>query len=63
MPAGRQDLRFKNKKLFLRISFSTKFFEEYDHKKLVYKNIIWRNKYYQLGEIIPMEVTKELQKK
>lgn len=25
---------------------------EYDHKKITYKNIIWENEYYKLGEII-----------
>jgi len=28
-------------------------------KKIIYKNIIWQNQYYQLGEITSLEVTKD----
>lgn len=49
----------KNVKLVL----SEKDVQEYDHKKIIYKNIIWNNEYYQLGEIEPTEVTSDLQKK
>lgn len=31
---------------------------EFDNKKIKYKNIIWENEYYQLGEIEPMEIIK-----
>jgi hypothetical protein len=42
-----EEKKFKNNKLVL----SEKDIQEYDHKKITYKNIIWDNEYYKLGEI------------
>lgn len=36
---------------------------EYKGKKIVYKNIVWQNQYYQLGEIYPLDVAIDLQDK
>lgn len=54
-----EEKNLENVKLVL----SEKEIQEYDHKKLVYRNIIWSNKYYELGEIEPIEISKYLQKK
>ncbi len=42
----------------VKLVLSEKEIQEYDHKKIIYKNIIWSNEYYQLGEIEPMKVIK-----
>lgn len=42
-----EEKNLENVKLVL----SEKDLQEYDHKKIIYKNIIWENDYYKLGEI------------
>lgn len=41
---------------------SEKNYLEREDKKIVYKNIVWHNQYYVLGEILPLEVTQDLKK-
>lgn len=47
----------------VKLVLSEKEVQEYDHKKIIYKSIIWENEYYKLGEIEPTDVAKDLQKK
>lgn len=45
----------------IKLVLSEKNYLERDEKKIVYKNTVWNNKYYQLGEIVPIDVAKMLQ--
>lgn len=42
----------------IKLVLSEKEVQEYDHKKIIYKSIIWENEFYQLGEIEPMTILK-----
>ena len=41
---------------------SEKNYLEREDKKIIYKNIVWQNQYYVLGEILPLEVAQDLKK-
>lgn len=47
----------------IKLVLSEKDVQEYDHKKIVYKNIVWSNEYYLLGEIEQTKFIKDLQNK
>ncbi|MEK7633233.1 MAG: hypothetical protein AAB437_00120 [Patescibacteria group bacterium] len=46
----------------MNLVLSEKNYLEGEGKKIVYKNIVWENEYYQLGEIKSIKVAKDLQK-
>ena len=47
----------------IKLVLSEKDYLEREGKKIIYKNIVWENQYYQLGEIEPTEVSLILQNK
>jgi hypothetical protein len=47
----------------IELVLSEKDYLEREGRKIVYKNIIWKNQYYQLGEIEPTDVSLILQNK
>lgn len=51
----------KNNLKGISLVLSEKNYLERDGKKLIYKNIVWENNYYQLGEISPMKKINETQ--
>lgn len=46
----------------IKLVLSEKNHLEDEGKKIIYKNIVWENEYYLLGEIEPIKVAKDLQK-
>ena len=54
----RTNLLDEKKIIDIKLVLSEKEVQEYNEKKLIYKNIIWENKFYQLGEIEPMAILK-----
>lgn len=44
----------------LKLVLSEKNYLEKDGKQIIYKNIVWQNQYYVLGEILPLEVAEDL---
>lgn len=52
----------KNNLQDMRLVLSEKDYLEREGKKILYKNIVWENKYYQLGEIEPVSIAPDLLK-
>lgn len=46
----------------IKLVLSEKNYLKGEGKKIIYKNIVWENEYYLLGEIEPIKVAKDLQK-